>query len=56
MVYMKTCSTYLKLKKCVTYVTLTEFKKLNPTCNILPETAKLRIWMTLKWKSNVVEY
>ena len=30
------------------YETLTEFSKFNLTCNILPETAELRIWMTLK--------
>ena len=41
-------STHLKLKKCVTYVTLTELCKLNATCNISPETAVLTIWMTLK--------
>ena len=29
-------------------MTLTEFCKLNATCNISPETAELRIWMTLK--------
>ena len=29
-------------------VTLTEFWKLNAICNISPETAGLRIWMTLK--------
>ena len=29
-------------------MTLTEFRKLNATCNISPETAELRIWMTLK--------
>ena len=45
---MNICSTHLKLKKCLTYVTLTEFCKLNATCNISPETAELRIWMTLK--------
>ena len=45
---MNICSTHLKFKKYLTYVTLTEFWKLNATCNISPETAKLRIWMTLK--------
>ena len=45
---MTICNTHLKLKKCLTYVTLTEFWKLNATCNISPETAELRIWMTLK--------
>ena len=45
---MNICSTHLKLKKCLTDVTLTEFCKLNATCNISPETAELRIWMTLK--------
>ena len=45
---MNICSTYSKLKKCRTDVTLTEFCKLNATCNISPETAELRIWMTLK--------
>ena len=45
---MNICSAHLKLKKCLTYVTLTEFWKLNATCNISPETAELRIWMTLK--------
>ena len=29
-------------------MTLTEFWKLNAACNISPETAELRIWMTLK--------
>ena len=29
-------------------MTLTEFKKLNATSNISPETADLRLWMTLK--------
>ena len=29
-------------------MTLTEFRKLNATYNISPETAELRIWMT--WK------
>ena len=38
----------MKLKECLTYVTLTEFCKLNATCNISPEIAELRIWMTLK--------
>ena len=33
-VYMNICSTHLKLKKCLTYIS--------------PETAELRIWMTLK--------
>ena len=47
-VYMNICSTHLKSKKCLTYVTLTEFGKLNATCKISPETAELRIWMTLK--------
>ena len=37
--------TLLKLRKCLTSVTLTEFWKLNATS---PETAELRIWMTLK--------
>ena len=45
---MNICGTHLKLKKCLTYVTLTEFWKLNATCNISPETEELRIWMTLK--------
>ena len=45
---MKICTTHLKLKKCLTYVTLTEFWKPNGTCNISPETAELRILMTLK--------
>ena len=47
-VYMNICSTQLKFKKYLTYVTLTGFWKLNATCNISPETAELRIWMTLK--------
>ena len=38
----------MKLKKCLTNVTLTEFWKLNASCNISPETAELRIWMTLE--------
>ena len=29
-------------------VTLTEFWKLDATLNISPETAELRIWMTVK--------
>ena len=29
-------------------MTLTEFRRLNATCDISPETAELRIWMTLK--------
>ena len=37
-----------KFKKSLTYVSLTEFSKLNATCNISPESAELRIWMTLK--------
>ena len=45
---MNICCTHLKLKKCLTDVTLTEFWKLNATCNISPETAELRIWMTLE--------
>ena len=45
---MNICSTHLKLKKCLTYVILTDFWKLNGTCNISEETAELRIWMTLK--------
>ena len=45
---MNLYSTHLKLKKCLTYVTLTEFGKLNATCKISPETAELIIWMTLK--------
>ena len=45
---MNICSTHLKLKKCLTYVTLTEFWKLNATCNISRKTVELRIWMTLK--------
>ena len=47
-IYMNICSTHLKLKKCLTYVTLTEFLKLNTTCNISPEIVEFRIWMTLK--------
>ena len=47
-VYMKICSTHLTLKKRLTYVTFTEFWKLNATCNISPKTAELRIWMTLR--------
>ena len=47
-VYMSICSTHLKLKECLTYVTLTEFWKLNATCNISPETAELRIWTTVE--------
>ena len=39
---MKICTTHLKLKKCLTYVTLTEFWKLNATCNISPETARVK--------------
>ena len=46
---MKIRSIYFKLK-CLTYMTLTEFCKLNATCNISSETARLRIWMTLKEK------
>ena len=38
---MKICTTHLKLKKCLTYVTLTEFWKLNATCNISPETVRV---------------
>ena len=45
---MNICSTLLKLKKSLTYVTLTEFWKLNTTSNISAETSDLRIWMTLK--------
>ena len=45
---MKIFSTHLKLKNCLTYATLAEFWKLNATCNISPETAELRIWITLK--------
>ena len=45
---MNICSAHMKLKKCLTYSTLTEFWKLNATCNISPGTAELRIWMTLK--------
>ena len=45
---MNICSIHLILKNCQTHVTLTEFWKLNATCNISPETAELRIWMTLK--------
>ena len=41
---MNICSAHLK-KKCLTYVTLTKFCKLNATCNISPETAQLRLWM-----------
>ena len=37
-----------KFKKCLTYVSLTEFSKLNATCKISPESAELKIWMTLK--------
>ena len=47
-VYRNICSIHLKLKKRLTYVTLTELWKLNATCKISPETVKLRIWMTLK--------
>ena len=47
-VYMDICSTHLKFKKCLLYVSLTEFWKLNAACNISPENAELRIWMTLK--------
>ena len=35
-------------KKCLTYMTLTEFWKLNVPCNTSPEITELRIWMTLK--------
>ena len=45
---MNICSTHLKLKKCLTYATLTEFGKLNATPKISPETEELRIWMTFK--------
>ena len=45
---MNICSAHLKLKKCLTYETLTEFRKLNATCNISPESTELRIWVTLK--------
>ena len=45
---MKICSKHLKLKTCLTYVTLIEFSKLSVTCKISPEVAELRIWMTLK--------
>ena len=34
-------------------MTLTEFCKLNATCNISSETAGLRIWMTLKEKKQM---
>ena len=47
-VYMNICNTHLKFKKCLLYVSLTEFWKLNAACNISPENAELRIWMTLK--------
>ena len=52
---MNICSTHSKLKKCRTDVTLTEFCKLNATCNISPETLELRIWMTLKENTLNVE-
>ena len=42
------CSTHLKLKKCLTYVTLTTFWKLDATCNISPEAAELKTWITLE--------
>ena len=45
---MKISCTHLKLKNCLAYVTLTGFWKLNSTCNISPETAESRIWMSLK--------
>ena len=38
----------LEIKKCLTYVPLTKFWKLNATCNISLETPELRLWMTLK--------
>ena len=41
-------STYLKLKKILTYMILKESRELNATYNISPETAELRYWMTLK--------
>ena len=47
-IYINIYSTHLKFKKCLTYVTLTEFWKLNATFNISPETAELITWMTLK--------
>ena len=31
----------MKLKNCLTYMTLTEFWKLNAACNISPETARV---------------
>ena len=45
---MNIFSTQLKFKKCLTYVTLTKFRKQNAACNISPETEEVRIWMTLK--------
>ena len=47
-IYMKIGSTHLKLKTRLRYVTLTEFRKLNATCNVSPDTAELRTWMNLK--------
>ena len=41
---MNICSTYLKLKKYLTYVTLTEFWKLNESCHISPETTEWWLW------------
>ena len=41
MVYMKIYTTHLKFKKCLTYMTLTEFWKVNATCNISPETTRV---------------
>ena len=40
---MNICSTHSNLKKCLRYATLTEFWKLNGTCNISPESAEWRI-------------
>ena len=39
---MNICSTHLKLRKSLIYVNLTEFRKMNATCNISPESAELR--------------
>ena len=50
---MNSCSTHLNLKQCLKYVILTEFSKVNAARNISPETAELRIWMTLKEMSEI---
>ena len=45
---MNISGTHLKSEKGLTYVTLTEFRNLNATCNISTETSELRVWMSFK--------